>query len=182
MVLMGADLIFPVSLLAWFLVHKLVPFVPAVLAMFLPAPRFRRFQASFTELSQTKKDYFCRLARSQIYYVWATVAGTSLLSKVRSVHDLLFLWSDEHHFCFTIGVTSWIVACWEDYKGRAHLTRGAQIDQIREKGTDHDVQTWDGAMQCAFASHHILTIFAYSFILGTGTLSSLGAFGKVRPA
>jgi hypothetical protein len=171
--------VFPVSLLAWFAMHKLIPtFAPMALAAICPSATVRQFGLGLSKLPQAKKAYFCRLCRSELYYLWASIVGAVLLAKVRTVHDLLLLWSDEHQVFFSIGAASWTVACWEDYTGRRYLSDGAQID---EWGDNTNMDAWDDAMKLAFAFHHILTLFAYGFILHTGTLSSLGAIGRSAP-
>jgi hypothetical protein len=173
------DLVFPVSLLAWFVTHKLMPtFAPLVLAAVYPSATVHQFEAALSEMPKTKKDYFCRLCRSEIYYTLASVAGTVLLAKVRSVNDLLFLWSHEHQLYFSIGAASWTLSCWEDYKGRQYLSDAAQLDNVQEWGREWNEEAWKDAMKLAFACHHILTLFAYGFILYSGTLSSLGAIGR----
>jgi hypothetical protein len=189
-----ALVLFGVALAAWFGMHKLMPTISlALISARQPAETVAWFEEKFAGLSQVKKDYFCRLCRGQVYYVWATCCGTFLMAQVRSVEDLLYLYTDDHQFIYCIAAgeisyvlpraadcmkiniaASWALAFWEDWKGRRYLS--VRIDQDDRFRVAFDP---NNAMLIAYAIHHTLTLFAYGFIISTGQLSSLGALGEL---
>jgi hypothetical protein len=165
-----------VSFAIWFGMHKLMPTIAfALISALKPPQTVAWFEGVFGGLSKVKKDYFCRLTRGQVYYVWATCCGAYLMAQVRSVHDLLYLYTDDHQVIYCIAAANWTLAFWEDWKGRQYLSvRVDEDDRFQSKKLRFDPNS---AMLIGYAVHHTLTLFAYGFIIYTGKISLLGAFG-----
>lgn len=113
-----------------------------------------------------------RLLRSQVYCIFATCAGTTLL--VNYYHnwpmDLLHFWKPSLSIYFEIAAANWVVSLIEDFwSGReivSHLTLTA---------TEYEPQYH--SMRVGLIAHHTLTTFAYLWCIRTHYLSGLCVFG-----
>lgn len=146
-------------------------------------------------MTDTKKCYWRRLARSQVYYVGAGICGIYLVSQypiieyfglqleAKPVEHLLSDWSDLHEKAFSFAVTHWIISTWEDYccGDLVNLdihkqVPGAEVAVIVDEETKEEHFPVLGM----YIWHHISTALVYfGIICSGGRLSVLGCFGLV---
>ena len=118
-----------------------------------------------------------RLVRSQLYCLFATSAGLYVFfTEYKSFPlDLLHHWGSYHPYLFEAACGHWLFSLLEDYLvGEEVIAHVIPLPDERP-----ELYGW---MLNGLLSHHVITVFAYSWCLATHKLSGLCMFGLMFEA
>jgi hypothetical protein len=128
-----------------------------------PAERFRR-----------------RLARSQVYCFFASIAGIHLLySKCQwTPSDLLHSYTSEHELFFAMAAAHWIISFWEDLNSMDFLSGGLSTLDVRTKGSQAPRDPKQLLMR-AYLVHHVVAGGGYLAVLYLRSCVGVCTFGLI---
>ncbi|KAJ8612343.1 hypothetical protein CTAYLR_008368 [Chrysophaeum taylorii] len=127
--------------------------------------------ASFVSGAPSRRRYWSRLVRSEIYAVWATAVGGLLLAtSYDSVHALLHARSRASQLAFGVAAGHWIVTCFEEVTSSSFALAGLRLGAT--KSARHRL-----FLATAFLAHHVAAAAVYIYAGLVGELGSLGALG-----
>ena len=129
----------------------------------------RKHRDTYDRLSDwTKRTYWRRMIRGEIYYVYAGCAGIVLsIVSYRSVEQMIRKYDDAIRIHACMSLAHWTLCMVED------------IVCWKWLAADERHPLFVGGLATVYGVHHVITIFAYTFIVVTGDLSALGVFGLV---
>lgn len=157
----------------WMATHFVVlQFVEIVMALVIPA-RYdgpNGFAVAFRDMTAARRANIRRLLRSFVYCTAASILGFILLLKKYEKYpdDLLLSWSDLHEVAFNMALGHWLFSIAEDIIAKDEVVAHLPLKY-------NDVAKKDYKRKLIL--HHVITVFAYTWILCTEKLSALGVFG-----
>lgn len=112
----------------------------------------------------SRRRYWVRLVRTEMYTVAASVAGGIFLSGYRSVHELLHGNSEAMRLVFGIAAGHWIVSCFEEFVTWSHALAGLDANPNQR-----------AMLVSIYVAHHVSAATVYVYC--QNSLGSLGVLG-----
>lgn len=164
-------IVYVVSLACWAALYWLAtPLLCAALRLVSPK-HAALVSGGYHKLSADKQALWRRLARSMIYYVYATIFGCALMSRIRSAADMFWDFSTAHSFAYATAASHFTLLIYEDYRARKFLS-------VNPEAQDSKSSRQEGlGVLAVYTVHHLLTVTAFGLGIHTHQLGSMYNFG-----